>query len=116
MLNDAQFDDGDEDATDEDSNTIDVPVSTSYADDKETLRQRCITTLRKLSENGMISGKQKRVLLTDIITSSARGETSLIETAFELLCADEEVVGDDTEGMEDFSEQCRVFAEVEREY
>lgn len=116
VLNDAQFDDGDEDATDEDSNTIDVPVSTSYADDKETLRQRCITTLRKLSENGMISGKQKRVLLTDIITSSARGETSLIETAFELLCADEEVVGDDTEGMEDFSEQCRVFAEVEREY
>ena len=116
VLNDAQFEDGDEDTTDEDRDTIDVPVSTSYADDKETLRQRCITTLRKLSENGMISGKQKRVLLTDIITSSARGETSLIETAFELLCADEEVVGDDTEGMEDFSEQCRVFAEVEREY
>lgn len=116
VLNDAQFVDGDEDAIDEDSDTIDVPVSTSYADDKETLRQRCITTLRKLSENGMISGKQKRVLLTDIITSSARGETSLIETAYELLCADEEVVGDDTEGMEDFSEQCRVFAEVEREY
>jgi len=90
-------------------------VSTSSTDDKENLRQRCIATLRKLSESGMISGKQKRVLLTDIITSSARGETSLIETAYELLCADEDVAEEDTEGMEDFTEQCRVFAEVERD-
>ena len=55
------------------------------------------------------------MLLTDIITSSARGETSLIETAYELLCADEDVAEEDTEGMEDFTEQCRVFAEVERD-
>ncbi len=100
----------------EDVDPIDVSVSATATDDKENLRQKCISTLRKLSENGMISGKQKRVLLTDIITSSARGETSLIETAYELLCAGEDVAEDDTEGMEDFSEQCRVFAEVEREY
>lgn len=100
----------------EDSDPIDVSVSASATADKENLRQRCISTLRKLSENGMISGKHKRVLLTDIITSSARGETSLIETAYELLCTGEDVAEEDTEGMEDFSEQCRVFAEVEREY
>ena len=99
----------------EKSDPIDVSVSTSYTDTKENLRQRCIATLRKLSENGMISGKQKRVLLTDIITSSARGETSLIETAYELLCTGEDVAEEYTEGMEDFSEQCRVFAEAERD-
>jgi ketosteroid isomerase-like protein len=110
---------GEDDSDDEEfeDDSIDVPVSTTYTDNKENLRQKCISTLRKLSENGMISGKQKRVLLTDIITSSARGETSLIETAYELLCADKDVVGSDScDGMEDFSEQCRVFAEVEREY
>jgi hypothetical protein len=116
VLNDAlpEFDDSDEEI--EENDPIDVSVSTSYTDDKENLRQRCIATLRKLSENGMISGKQKSRLLTDIITSSARGETSLIETAYELLCAGEDVEGDDTEGMEDFSEQCRVFAEVDRDW
>ena len=97
----------------EESDPIDVSVSSN---DKDNLRQRCISTLRKLSESGMISGKQKRVLLTDIITSSARGETSLIETAYELLCTGDDVAEEGTEGMEDFSEQCRVFAEVEREY
>ena len=100
----------------EESDPIAVSVSTSYIEDKENLRQRCIATLRKLSENGMISGKQKSRLLTDIITSSARGETSLIETAYELLCAGEDVEGDDTEGIVDFSEQCRVFAEMDRDW
>lgn len=116
VLNDSlpEFDDGDEEM--EESDPIDVSVSTSYIEDKENLRQRCIATLRKLSENGMISGKQKSRLLTDIITSSARGETSLIETAYELLCAGEDVEGDDTEGIVDFSEQCRVFAEVDRDW
>jgi len=108
----AEFDSSGEEV--EESDPIDVSVSTSSTDDKENLRQRCIATLRKLSESGMISGKQKRVLLTDIITSSARGEISLIETAYELLCADEDVAEEDTEGMEDFTEQCRVFAEVDR--
>jgi len=116
VLNDAlpEFDSSGEVV--EENDPIDVSVSTSSTDGKENLRQRCISTLRKLSENGMISGKQKRVLLTDIITSSARGETSLIETAYELLCTGEDVAEEDTEGMEDFSEQCRVFAEVERDH
>ena len=83
---------------------------------KEELRQKCIATLRKLSENGLLSSKQKRVLLTDIITSSARGVTSMVEVAYELLCTGEEsdFSGEaelDT-GMEDFTEQCRVFASM----
>ena len=100
----------------EEADPIDVPASRSSISEDDNLRQKCIATLRKLSENGMISGKQKRILLTDIITSSARGETSLIETAYELLCTGNDVSEEDPEGMEDFSEQCRVFAEVEREY
>eukprot|EP00986_Skeletonema_menzelii_P016430 scaffold14557_cov133-Skeletonema_menzelii.AAC.2 len=114
VLNDAlpEFDSSGEEVVENDP----IDVSVTSTDDKENLRQRCISTLRKLSENGMISGKQKRVLLTDIITSSARGETSLIETAYELLCTGDDVVEEGTEGMEDFSEQCRVFAEVERDY
>jgi len=89
---------------------------TSVSQTKEELRQKCIATLRKLSENGLISSKQKRVLLTDIITSSARGVTSMVEVAYELLCTGEEsdFSGEaklDT-GMEDFTEQCRVFASM----
>jgi len=79
---------------------------------REELRQKCIATLRKLSDTGLLSSKQKRVLLTDIITSSARGETSMVEVAYELLCTGEEEKDEaemDT-GMEDFTEQCRVFA------
>lgn len=67
--------------------------------------QRCIDAIRQLSDEGQLSPKQKRVLLTDIIASSARGETSMVEVAYGLL------LGDDSEpGMEDFTEQCRVFA------
>eukprot|EP00578_Thalassiosira_sp_NH16_P015146 CAMPEP_0181114234 /NCGR_PEP_ID=MMETSP1071-20121207/20768_1 /TAXON_ID=35127 /ORGANISM="Thalassiosira sp., Strain NH16" /LENGTH=725 /DNA_ID=CAMNT_0023198317 /DNA_START=143 /DNA_END=2318 /DNA_ORIENTATION=- len=72
--------------------------------DKEMIRQKCIATLRKLSGDGLLSSKQKRVLLTDIITSSAKGETSMVEVAFELLC--ESVSTDESEldtGMEDFT-------------
>lgn len=88
----------------------------AFVDEEGELRQQCIATLRKLAENGQISPKQKRVLLTDIITSSAKGEMSMVEVAYELLCT-----GDQGEprneagvgtGMEDFTEQCRVFASM----
>ena len=70
---------------------------------------------------GSISPKQKRVLLTDIIMCSARGEFSLVEVAYELLCGEEgaaEAEDGDNEGAvaardvaeEDFADQCRVFA------
>ena len=88
---------------------VDASVSrTSSVDDREGRRQKCIATLRTLSEGGLLSSKQKRVLLTDIITSSARGETSMVETAYELLCTG--TAADHDIGMEDFTEQCRVFA------
>lgn len=75
---------------------------------KNSMRQNCIGLLRKLSTEGRISQKQKRVLLTDIISCSAKGEYSMVEVAFELLCA-EGAGGDDAE--EEFADQCRVFAE-----
>lgn len=74
---------------------------------QDSVRQNCITALRKLADQGCISQKQKRVLLTDIITCSARGEYSMVEVAYELLCGDE---GDDQDvAEEEFADQCRVF-------
>lgn len=74
---------------------------------KDALRQNCITALRKLCDQGSISPKQKRVLLTDIITCSAKGEFSMVEVAYELLCGE----GEDKEvAEEEFADQCRVFA------
>jgi hypothetical protein len=75
---------------------------------KDNIRQSCITALRKLSNQGSISQKQKRVLLTDIISCSARGEYSMVEVAYELLCGE----GDDKDvAEEEFADQCRVFFE-----
>jgi ketosteroid isomerase-like protein len=74
---------------------------------KDALRQDCISALRKLAVQGSISSKQKRVLLTDIISCSAKGEFSMVEVAYELLCGE----GDDKdEAEEEFADQCRVFA------
>ncbi|KAL7469883.1 hypothetical protein ACHAXS_010118 [Conticribra weissflogii] len=92
---------------------IDLPATpTSAKTSKDSLRQRCIATIRKLSEDGQLSQNQKRALLTDIITSSANGDKSVIEIAYEILCVDANV-GEEVEedaGVEDFTEQCRVFA------
>ena len=56
---------------------------------KDELRQNCISALRRLCNQGAISQKQKRLLLTDIITCSAKGEFSMVEVAYELLCGDD---------------------------
>ena len=74
---------------------------------QDSVRQNCITALRKLADQGTISQKQKRVLLTDIISCSARGEFSMVEVAYELLCGG----GDDDQDVaeEEFADQCRVF-------
>jgi ketosteroid isomerase-like protein len=72
---------------------------------KDSLRQNCISALRKLCQQGNISPKQKRILLTDIITSSAKGEFSLVEVAYELLWGESDDVVE-----EEFADQCRVFA------
>jgi hypothetical protein len=74
---------------------------------KDALRQDCISALRKLCDQGSISPKQKRVLLTDIITCSAKGEFSMVEVAYELLCGEGE---DKDAAEEEFADQCRVFA------
>eukprot|EP00590_Aulacoseira_subarctica_P011419 CAMPEP_0172416152 /NCGR_PEP_ID=MMETSP1064-20121228/2588_1 /TAXON_ID=202472 /ORGANISM="Aulacoseira subarctica , Strain CCAP 1002/5" /LENGTH=615 /DNA_ID=CAMNT_0013153575 /DNA_START=50 /DNA_END=1897 /DNA_ORIENTATION=+ len=74
---------------------------------KDEMRQSCITALRRLCNQGSISNKQKRVLLTDIITCSSKGEFSMVEVAYELLCGE----GDDKDAAEEeFAEQCRAFA------
>mmetsp|Transcript_24612 Transcript_24612/g.29698 ORF Transcript_24612/g.29698 Transcript_24612/m.29698 type:complete len:188 (-) Transcript_24612:149-712(-) len=74
---------------------------------KDALRQNCISALRKLCTQGSISQKQKRLLLTDIISCSAKGEFSMVEVAYELLCSEGE---DEDAAEEDFADQCRVFA------
>lgn len=78
---------------------------------KDSLRQSCILALRKLYDKGNISQKQKRVLLTDIITCSARGEYSMVEVAYELLCGCEAEDGQDDIAEEEFADQCRVFSQ-----
>merc|ERR1712232_910048 len=98
---------------------------------KDILRQNCIAALRRLAKTGEISGKQKRMLLTDIITCSAKGEFSMVEVAYELLCGEisaQKSTNDDSSGEsdddddlraeaeEDFAEQCRVFASGMPEY
>jgi len=75
---------------------------------KRPLRQKCIDALRKLSSDGRISQKQKRVLLTDIISCSAKGEESLVVHAYKLLCLNPT---DEEAAEEDFVDQCQVFAE-----
>ena len=72
---------------------------------KQSAKQKCIDTIRVLSDQGQLSSKQKRVLLTDIIACSAKGETSMVEVAYDLLLTE-----NSEPGMEDFTEQCRVFA------
>ncbi len=100
------------------SSALDAVVSGSSPENNmQGLRQKCIATLRDLADKGLISSKQKRILLTDIITSSARGETSMVEVAYELLCTGNGG-GEESEldtGMEDFTEQCRVFSSINDE-
>ncbi len=74
----------------------------------KSLRPKCIDALRQLAKDGRISSKQKRVLLTDIISCSARGEKSLVEHAYKLLCVDPT---DEEAAEEDFVDQCQVFAQ-----
>ena len=75
---------------------------------RKNLRKKCIEELRKLASDGRISQKQKRILLTDIIGCSSKGEDSMVEVAFELLCADSDG-NEDAE--EDFADQCRTLAD-----
>jgi len=77
------------------------------AGDKDAVRQECISALRSLCEQGAISPKQKRALLTNIISCSARGEFSTIEVAYDLLCRE----GEDADvANEEFADQCRLLA------
>eukprot|EP00555_Chaetoceros_dichaeta_P003394 CAMPEP_0198250074 /NCGR_PEP_ID=MMETSP1447-20131203/1395_1 /TAXON_ID=420782 /ORGANISM="Chaetoceros dichaeta, Strain CCMP1751" /LENGTH=158 /DNA_ID=CAMNT_0043934847 /DNA_START=1 /DNA_END=477 /DNA_ORIENTATION=+ len=79
---------------------------------KDSLRQSCIAALRNLATQGIISQKQKRTLLTDIILSSAKGEYSMVEVAYDLLCGEGDDADDNDVGGEEFAEQCRVFAQA----
>jgi len=119
-----EMDDYDEDYFDDDDNSTNErkkSILELLADKKKekknnlldkyrakSLRPKCIDALRKLSKNGRISPKQKRVLLTDIISCSARREESLVEHAFKLLCVDPT---DEEAAEEEFVDQCQVFAQ-----
>ncbi|CAJ1946270.1 unnamed protein product [Cylindrotheca closterium] len=75
---------------------------------KKKSQQKCIELLRKLAIDGRVSQKQKRILLTDIISCSSKGENSMVEVAFELLCGES---GNDEDAEEDFADQCRILAD-----
>jgi hypothetical protein len=117
-------DDDNDDSNDEGSNNVSVakglpvrvinvdpipsPESNSVEEQpKDAIRQNCIKTLRHLASKGLISQKQKRMLLTDIIINSAKGDYSMVEVAYDLLYSEGE---EDSVGEEDFAEQCKVFA------
>jgi ketosteroid isomerase-like protein len=74
----------------------------------DPLRQECIDSLRKLANEGRISPKQKRILLTDIISCSSEGKSSMVEVAYGLLCGEGK---DPEESEEEFVDQCQVFAQ-----
>lgn len=82
--------------------------SGSASENRKEVQQKCIEMLRKLATGGRISQKQKRVLLTDIISCSSKGDDSMVEVAFELLCG---VSGSDEDAEEDFADQCRILAD-----
>mmetsp|Transcript_5579 Transcript_5579/g.13470 ORF Transcript_5579/g.13470 Transcript_5579/m.13470 type:complete len:749 (+) Transcript_5579:210-2456(+) len=78
--------------------------------DQET-QQECIQALRKLANQGRISQKQKRVLITDIISCSSRAENSMVVTAYNLLCTSDGSETPDDDSEEDFADQCLVLAD-----
>lgn len=97
-------------------------------DDQAALRQGCIQTLRKLCVQGSLSHNQKRLLLTDIISCSTKGQNSMVEVAFDLLLVspnnaattsasenndseDNANAPVDEDGEEEFADQCRVLAD-----
>lgn len=84
-------------------------------------RQGCIAALRKLANEGRISPKQKRSLMTDIISCSAKNELSMVEVAYELLYCTSSDSGDDAnqsreDAEEEFADQCIVFAQTFTDY
>jgi hypothetical protein len=115
------------------SNSNNVQSSLKKKEEEERRRQGCILALRKLSSQGRISPKQKRSLLTDIISCSSRGEPSMVEVAYDLLYCDDETIAklrsedDDEDGdagvmvdkdgygpddaEDEFADQCIVFAQ-----
>ena len=73
----------------------------------EELRNKSVALVRRLAGEGSISGAEKTALLGDIIRSKARGDTSLVETACEVLLDGEE---EDEAALQDFRDQCTMLA------
>jgi hypothetical protein len=88
---------------------------------ESAIRQQCVASLRHLCHQGLISSRQKHILLTDIVSCTAKGEKSKIEVAYELLLSgdDENDQNGAADGdmdkralaQEEFADQCRLFAE-----
>jgi DNA mismatch repair ATPase MutL len=82
-------------------------INVESAGAKQKNRLDCVAALRRLSNQGALSPRQKRVLVTDIISCSSKGKVSMVEVAYELLCNSED---DMDVADEEFADQCRVFA------
>jgi hypothetical protein len=121
---DDTYDDDDDDDDEDDSDALKVWTKTGYPMKKPQKtsktsptdrRQSCIAALRKLANEGRISAKQKRSLLTDIISCSAKGELSMVEVAYDLLCCSASDANNanqpDEDAEEEFADQCIVFAQ-----
>ena len=96
-------------------------------------QQQCLTLIRQLCAEGLISQQHKRTLLTDMISSSSSSSSSIsgsstihnksqIQLAYEFLFASpntDDVDDDDSSGnetmydiaREEFADQCRIIAE-----
>jgi len=92
-----------------DDNRIYYNNNNKNSSKQDYIRQGCIEALRKLNDRGEISNKQKRILLTDIISCSTRGEYSMVEFAYELLFFTADDNNKDL-AEEEFADQCRIFS------
>merc|ERR1712157_171158 len=92
-----------------------LPSSLTKNNNNESSSSDSQSSLRKLCAQGSISQNQKRLLLTDIISCSTKGENSMVEVAYDLLLltplSDSKKDFDD-DGEEEFADQCRVLADA----
>lgn len=89
-------------------------------DEEDTLLPRTMEFVRKLGDTGRISPKHKSILLNDMIMQAHKGETrSVVEVAYSLIMLPNPDFEDATEDnemqaesrVEDFAQQCRIFAD-----
>jgi ketosteroid isomerase-like protein len=88
--------------------STDVAKKSPKSVKEDDQRSKCLSMIRHLCQQGLISSKQKRVLLSDMIVSAAQKESSMIQVAYEFLFASD---ADTDMAEEEFADQCRRIAE-----